>query len=151
MNSKNNQVDGLLQNALGVAKKLSSSSLDALNKVAQNQKKSQSPMQLPEQNDQMPNLSQQLLGRHYHTVNKVTAFIAPDLTDKFSDYVFEQLNYLSSNLASVDRILDEAGVQDLEQLTQDIDRSKRISDVLAAQNKIDLYHRKRRTNEHLLS
>ena len=62
MNSKNNQVDGLLQNALGVAKKLSSSSLDALNKVAQNQKKSQSSMQLPEQNDQMPNLSQQLLG-----------------------------------------------------------------------------------------
>lgn len=135
MNSKNNQVDGLLQNALGVAKKLSSSSLDALNKVAQNQKKSQSSMQLPEQDDQMPNLSQQLLGRHYHTVNKVTGFIAPDLTDKFSDYVFEQLNYLSSNLASVDRILDEAGVQDLEQLTQDIDRSKRISDVLAAQNK----------------
>ena len=113
MNSKNNQVDGLLQNALGVAKKLSSSSLDALNKVAQNQKKSQSSMQLHEQNDQMPNLSQQLLGRHYHTVNKVTSFIAPDLTDKFSDYVFEQLNYLSSNLASVDRILDEAGVQNL--------------------------------------
>ena len=133
MNSKNNQVDGLLQNALGVAKKLSSSSLDALNKVAQNQKKSQSSTQLPEQNDQMPNLSQQLLGRHYHTVNKVTGFIAPDLTDKFSDYVFEQLNY--SNLASVDRVLDEAGVQDLEQLTQDMDRSKRISDVLAAQNK----------------
>lgn len=135
MNSKNNQVDGLLQNALGVAKKLSSSSLDALNKVAQNQKKSQSSTQLPKQNDQMPNLSQQLLGRHYHTVNKVTGFIAPDLTDKFSDYVFEQLNYLSSNLASVDRVLDEAGVQDLEQLTQDMDRSKRISDVLAAQNK----------------
>lgn len=135
MNSKNNQADGLLQNALGVAKKLSGSSLDALTKVAKNQKKSQASFAMSEPNLHMPNLSKQLLGRHYNTVNKMSAYIAPDFSDKFSDYVFEQLNQLGSKLASVDQVLDEAGVQDLEQLTQDIDRSKQLSDIFALQNK----------------
>ena len=135
MNSKNNQAEGLLDSALGVAKKLSHSGLEVLNKVGQNQKKSEKQNSAPEPAQTFPNLSKQLLGRHYASVNKVTSFVAPDLTDKFSDYLFEQLNHLGSRLSAVDQILDEAGVKDLEELTQDVDRSKRISDVLATQNK----------------
>jgi hypothetical protein len=39
-------------------------------------------------------------------------------------------------MSSVDAVLDEAGVRDLEMLTQDVDRSKRISQALSEQNKI---------------
>jgi PIN domain nuclease of toxin-antitoxin system len=45
------------------------------------------------------------------------------------------LNAFSSDLSSVDYVLDQAGVKDLETLTQDVDRSKRISQALAEQNK----------------
>ena len=135
MNSKHNQAEGLLDSALGVAKKLSHSGLEVLNKVGQNQKKTQKQAPQVQAENEMPNLSQQLLGRHYASVNKVTSFVAPNLTDKVSDYLFEQFNHLGSRLSGVDQILDEAGVKDLEELTQDVDRSKRISDLLATQNK----------------
>jgi hypothetical protein len=135
VNSKHNQAEGLLDSALGVAKKLSHSGLEVLNKVGQNQKKTQKQAPQVQAENEMPNLSQQLLGRHYASVNKVTSFVAPNLTDKVSDYLFEQFNHLGSRLSGVDQILDEAGVKDLEELTQDVDRSKRISDLLATQNK----------------
>src|SRR5690606_4280662 len=41
----------------------------------------------------------------------------------------------TSNLSSVDAVLDQAGAKDLQELTQDVDRSKRISQALAEQNK----------------
>ena len=135
MNSKNNQAEGLFESALGVAKKLSHSGLEVLNKVGQNQKKSEKDHPVEQAESSLPNLSQQLLGRHYASVNKVTSFVAPDLSDKFSAYLFEQLNHLGSRLSAVDQILDEAGVKDLEELTQDVDRSKRLSELLANQNK----------------
>lgn len=135
MNSKNNQAEGMFDSALGVAKKLSHSGLEVLNKVGQNQKKSEKVSPADHNESSLPNLSKQLLGRHYASVNKVTSFVAPDLTDKFSDYLFEQLNHLGSRLSAVDQILDEAGVKDLEELTQDVDRSKRLSELLANQNK----------------
>lgn len=134
MNSKNNQLTGLLDSAFGVAKKLSHSGLEVLNKVGKNQEKTQIPQQADNTEQSFPNLSKQLLGRHYASVNKVTSFVAPDLTDKFSDYLFEQLNHLGSRLSAVDQILDEAGVKDLEELTQDVDRSQRLSELLAKQN-----------------
>ncbi len=49
---------------------------------------------------------------------------------------FSQLNQFSWSMSSVDAVLDEAGVRDLEMLTQDVDRSKRISQALSEQNKI---------------
>jgi hypothetical protein len=135
VNSKPNQAEGLFNNALGVAKKLSHTGLEVLNKVGQNQKNSQKPNSQIATENNFPNLSQQLLGRHYANVNKVTNLVAPNLTDKFSDYLFDRLNHFSSHLASVDQVLDEAGVKDLEELTQDVGRSKRLSDALALQNK----------------
>lgn len=133
--NNNNHTNTLLSSTLGVAKKLSHSGLEVLNKVGQNQKKSEPVDAQTQTKSALPNLSRHLLGRHYTSVNKVSSFIAPDLTDKFSDYLFEQLNHLSSHLATVDQVLDEAGVKDLEELTQDVDRSKRISEVFALQNK----------------
>ena len=85
--------------------------------------------------EHFPQVSRQLLGRHYSKVNNVANFVAPQYTDKISDYFFEKLNAFSSDIGSVDDVLDQAGVRDLETLTQDIDRSKRISQALAEQNK----------------
>ena len=66
-------------------------------------------------------------GNRFNTVNNVAHFVAPDLTEKVSNYFYERLNQFSNQTSSVDAILDEAGVKDLEELTQDVDRSKRIS------------------------
>src|SRR5690606_34880944 len=41
----------------------------------------------------------------------------------------------TNDLSSVDRVLEEVGVQDLEELTQDTERSKRISHAFGEQNK----------------
>ncbi len=140
--NNNNHTNAMLSSALGVAKKLSSSGVEALQRVRQNGKnpsieKSEHSATDPESllREQLPQFSKQLLGRHYGLVNKVSHFVAPELTDKMSDYLFNQLNTLSSNLSSVDAVLDEAGARDLEELTQDIDRSQRISHILAEQNK----------------
>ncbi len=83
----------------------------------------------------MPQFPRQLLGRHYNRVNQVASFVSPIFPDKISDYLFDQLNSFTSNISSVDDVLDQAGVRDLEELTQDVDRSKRISQALAEQNK----------------
>jgi hypothetical protein len=83
----------------------------------------------------LPNVSRQLLGRQYSKVNRVASFVAPDFSDKVSDYFFDHLNQFTSNLSSVDTVLDQAGAKDLQELTQDVDRSKRLSQALAEQNK----------------
>ena len=83
----------------------------------------------------LPNVSRQLLGRQYGKVTRVANFVSPQFSDKLSDYFFEQLNQFTSNLSSVDAVLDQAGAKDLQELTQDVDRSKRISQALAEQNK----------------
>ena len=83
----------------------------------------------------LPNVSKQLLGRQYGKVTRVANFVSPQFSDKLSDYFFEQLNQFTSNLSSVDAVLDQAGAKDLQELTQDVDRSKRISQALAEQNK----------------
>ena len=71
----------------------------------------------------------------FNTVNNVAHFVSPDLTEKVSNYFYDRLNQFSNQTSSVDAILNEAGAKDLEELTQDVDRSKRISQALGEQNK----------------
>ncbi|OAL82424.1 EcsC family protein [Acinetobacter sp. SFD] len=159
VNANNKQSNGLISNAFGVAKKFSSTGLDLLNHVAPDSvtkalkpsgsdqvidgsakvksvfssKKYDNPQQMLREH--LPNVSRQLLGNRFNTVNNVAHFVAPDLTEKVSNYFYERLNQFSNQTSSVDAILDEAGVKDLEELTQDVDRSKRISQALGEQNK----------------
>lgn len=157
--ANNKQSTGFLSNAFGVAKKLSQTGIDVLqhvapgsvaaypqgagnsafiegkahSKLAFDKKKYQDAQQILREH--FPQVSRQILGRHYSRVNNVASFVAPQYTDKISDYFFERLNAFSSDISSVDDVLDQAGVKDLETLTQDVDRSKRISQALAEQNK----------------
>lgn len=157
--SNNKHSHGFFSNALGVAKKISATGVDVLSHVApervakiiQPQKEGQileenthkkTTFDVPKYDDPqhmlrqyLPNLSKQLLGRQYNTVNRVANFVSPQFSDKLSDYFFEHLNQFTSNLSSVDTVLDQAGAQNLEELTQDVSRSKRISQALAEQNK----------------
>ena len=157
--SNNKQTAGFLSNAFGVAKKLSAAGASLLNQAAPdtvtklsssenhakaiegtaqykgifNVKNYDNPQQVLREH--VPNVSRQLLGRHYSKVNSVAHLVAPQFSDKVSDYLFDQLNHFSNSLSSVDDVLDQAGVRDLEELTQDVDRSKRLSSALAEQNK----------------
>lgn len=159
VNANNKQSNGLISNAFGVAKKFSSTGLDLLNHVAPDSvtkalkpsnsdqvidgsaktksafsaKKYDNPQQMLREH--LPNVSRQLLGRRFNTVNNVAHFVSPDLTEKVSNYFYERLNQFSNQTSSVDAILNEAGAKDLEELTQDVDRSKRISQALSEQNK----------------
>lgn len=158
-NTNNKQSNGLILGALGVAKKFSSTGLDLLNHVAPDSvarmnstlnvdqaieggAQTRSPFTAkhyadPQQilKEHLPSVTRQLLGRHYNKVNNVAHFVSPNLSDKISDYFFEHLNQFTNDMSSVDAVLDEAGVRDLEELTQDIDRSKRIAQALGEQNK----------------
>lgn len=159
VNANNKQSNSLISNAFGVAKKFSSTGLDLLNHVAPDSvtkalkpsnsdqvidgsaktksafsaKKYDNPQQMLREH--LPNVSRQLLGRRFNTVNNVAHFVSPDLTEKVSNYFYERLNQFSNQTSSVDAILNEAGAKDLEELTQDVDRSKRISQALGEQNK----------------
>ena len=159
VNANNKQSNGLIPNAFGVAKKFRSTGLDLLNHVAPDSvtkalkpsnsdqvidgsaktksafsaKKYDNPQQMLREH--LPNVSRQLLGRRFNTVNNVAHFVSPDLTEKVSNYFYDRLNQFSNQTSSVDAILNEAGAKDLEELTQDVDRSKRISQALGEQNK----------------
>ncbi len=159
VNANNKQSNGLISNAFGVAKKFSSTGLYLLNHVAPDSvtkalkpsssdqvidgsaktksafsaKKYDNPQQMLREH--LPNVSRQLLGRRFNTVNNVAHFVSPDLTEKVSNYFYDRLNQFSNQTSSVDAILNEAGAKDLEELTQDVDRSKRISQALGEQNK----------------
>lgn len=158
-NSNNKQSNGLMSNAFGVAKKFSRTGLDLLDHVAPNSlaklksseknqqavegqarqvdpfqhKKYSQPQEMLR--DHLPQVSRQLFGRHFNTVNNVAHFVAPQLSEKVSDYFFEQINDFTNQISSVDAILDEVGAKELEELTQDVERSGRIANALAEQNK----------------
>ena len=158
-NSNNKQSNGVISNAFGVAKKFSRTGLDLLDHVAPNsvaklksteaqthavegQARAVDPFQhkkysQPQEmlRDHLPQVSRQLFGRHFNTVNNVAHFVAPQLSEKVSDYFFEQINDFTNQISSVDAILDEVGAKELEELTQDVDRSGRIANALAEQNK----------------
>lgn len=157
--SDNKRSRGFLTNAFGVAKKLSEVGIDVIQQATANDISKQNlaldksniiegsartksmfdanvyenPQQLLRTH--VPQISRQLFGKHYGTVDRVANFVAPQFSDKVSDYLFDQLNTFTNNISSVDAVLDEAGVQHLEELTQDISRSERISRALAEQNK----------------
>ncbi|GAA5631502.1 hypothetical protein Acal02_02138 [Acinetobacter calcoaceticus] len=154
--SKNKQSSGLFAQAFGVAKKLSSelqklqvvpitSGADLANsshtiegkarfKSPFEVEKYESPQQMLRQ--QFPKLSHQFLGRHYTRVNSIASFVSPDLGEKASDYLFQWLNEFSSNSSLMEKILEEAGVKDIMELTKDTGRSQRLSQALIEQNKL---------------
>lgn len=155
----NKHSHGFFSNAFGVAKKISAAGMDVLSHAAPDSvtkvmqplkngkviegsarqtsafeaQKYDNPQQMLR--EYLPNVSKHLLGRQYGKVNRVASFVSPQFSDKLSDYFFEQLNDFTSNLSSVDAVLDQAGAKDLQELTQDVDRSKRVSQALAEQNK----------------
>lgn len=157
--SNNKRSRGFLTNAFGVAKKLSEVGLDVIQQVTANDVSKQNlaldrtrviegsarskgvfeanvyenPQQLLRTH--VPHVSRQLLGRHYGTIDRVANFVSPQFSDKVSDYFFDQLNTFTNNISSVDAVLDQAGIRDLEELTKDVSRSQRISKALAEQNK----------------
>lgn len=158
-NTNNKQSNGFISSAFGVAKKFSTTGLEVLNHVApdsvskltqafdtdrviEGAARSKSPFEAKKYDDpqqmlreHLPNVSRQLFGRHFNAVNNVAHFVSPKLSGRVSDYFFDRLNHFTNDISSVDRVLEEAGVQDLEQLTQDTERSKRISHALGEQNK----------------
>ena len=157
--SNNNQSTGFISSAVKVAKKLSSTGSDLLNQatsernskndgraeagqVIEGTARAKSPMQTspddhPEHilRDYVPKMSRQLLGRRYNQLNTIGHFISPQISNKISDYMFERLNDFSSQLSSVERVLSQAGAGKLEELEQDPERAKRLSQALAEQNK----------------
>ncbi|NHC04721.1 EcsC family protein [Acinetobacter sp. 187] len=162
-NSNNKQSGGLISQAFGVAKKLSTTGLDLVNHVAPGSvaklkgesdpskvvesssdtlaslgaKKDQTAYENPQQmiRSHVPKLTQQLLGRHYNKVNNVASLVSPDLNNKIADYFFEKLNDFVSEQSSVDHLLKEVGAKELTDLAQDPSRSARISQALTNQNK----------------
>ncbi|MCH7315124.1 EcsC family protein [Acinetobacter sp. ANC 3882] len=154
--SKNKQSSGLFAQAFGVAKKLSSelqkfqvapttsgAELANSSNMVEGKARFKSPFEVekyenPQQmlRQQFPKLSHQLLGRHYNRVNSVASFVSPDLGDKVSDYLFQWLNEFSSNSSLTEKILEEAGVKDIMELTTDTGRSQRLSQALIEQNKL---------------
>ncbi|QHH92763.1 conserved hypothetical protein [Acinetobacter proteolyticus] len=154
--SKNKQSSGLFAQAFGVAKKLSSelqklqvapttsgAELANSSQIVEGKARFKSPFEIekyenPQQmlRQQFPKLSHQLLGRHYNRVNSVASFVSPDLGERVSDYLFQWLNEFSSNSSLTEKILEEAGVKDIIELTQDTGRSQRLSQALIEQNKL---------------
>lgn len=158
-NTNNKQSGGFILNAFGVAKKFSTTGIELLDHVAPNSVAKLNSAINPQQSIQgqakkasifqnkkydnpehmlkehLPAISRQLLGRHFNTVNNVAHFVSPDLSDKVSDYFFDHINDFTNQLSSVDAILNEVGAQELEELTQDVVRSSRISNAFAEQNK----------------
>lgn len=159
-NSNNNQSPSLLSVAVGLAKKLSSTGLEALNHVApgtvakmdspahlgktlEGEAQTADPLKVPQSESpqqmfrqHLPKISNQLLGRHYNRVHSVASFFAPDIDQKVSDYLFERLNEFVEQFSSVDKILQEAGVKNLTELKDHPDRSERLSQALIEQNKL---------------
>ncbi|KGT47660.1 MULTISPECIES: EcsC family protein [Acinetobacter] len=158
-NTNNKQSNGFISGAFGVAKKFSTTGLELLNHVApdsvskvtqsfnvdrviEGAARSKSPFESKKYDDpqdmlreHLPNISRQIFGRHFNTVNNVAHFVSPKLGTRISDYFFEHLNQFTNDISSVDAVLEEAGVRDLEELTQDVERSKRISQAFGEQNK----------------
>ncbi|OTG62895.1 EcsC family protein [Acinetobacter silvestris] len=159
-NSNNKQSNGLISNVFGVAKKLSQTGISVINHVtpgsvsplsrslndhliiqgtarekgAFEKKTYDNPQQM--MREHLPQMSSQLLGRHYKKLNHIVSFISPDLNDKLSEYFFEKLNDFVAELSSVEAVLKEVGAKSLDELAKDPARAQRISMALANQNKI---------------
>ena len=155
-NSNNEQSKGLLSSVFGVAKKLS----HLANKTSQNapqtttpsatsgqiiegQARQKSPLEIQKYENanqllraHLPQVSRQLLGRHYGRVNSFANFVLPSGTDRLADEILNSLTGVASALSSTQWVLAEAGVKKIDELRQDLARSTRVGDALAEQNKI---------------
>lgn len=147
--SVNDQSPSKVTKVFGVAKKISHVGLQRLHQLGNpNVNKINTPLdsqhiiegQVTEKpqaviRQYVPNVSRQLLGKHYGRVSQVATFISPKIMEQASDYLFEKINAFSEQMSSVQRVLDQAGVKSLDKLTQDLERSARISAALIEQNK----------------
>lgn len=160
VNSNNKQSVGMISKAFGVAKKLSSVGFELAQHVApgsvsrltqqtepekiieiklnenhmSDQKKYDKPQQLIREH--VPQVTQQLFGRHYSKINNIASFISPDLNNRIADYFFDRLNVFVSDLSSVEHVLNEAGAKSLDELKGSVERSDRIGYALENQNKM---------------
>lgn len=159
-NSNNKQSVGVISKAFGVAKKLSAAGFELAQHVApgsiakltqqadpdkiidiklnekpmSEHKKYDKPQQLFREH--VPQVTQQLLGRHYSKINNIASFISPDLNNRIADYFFDRLNTVVSDLSSVEHVLNEAGAKSLDELKGSVERSDRIGSALENQNKM---------------
>ena len=153
---KNKQSSNLFTQALGVAKKLSTEFKKTQAVATTAQVEQMKPTQIIEGevrsrsifeaenyenpqhmlSRQLPKLSAQLLGRHNAKVTQVISFIAPDFVEKTSDYIFQWLNEFGSRQALKEKILAEAGVNDIVELIQNTERAQRLSQAFIEQNKL---------------
>lgn len=132
--SNNKSPTKLISEAFAVAKKLKKAHLEDGTHLQKKQSfKAENPQQLLQ--NYIPQTAQRLLGKRYRMLNSVAHFIAPETTQNLSDYLFQQLNEWANHLSSVEGILDQAGIEDLEILIQDPERAQRLSQALAEQNK----------------
>lgn len=113
-------------------------SVITMNATNQSLKKSNSTPATASQlmRQQLPGLTRQLLGKRFNTVNKIAGLVMPEGSfDKASDQVLELLADFSSLISNSDHILDEAGVESLEKLQGDTERSGRLARALAEKNR----------------
>lgn len=144
LNKGDNHSAGIIKEDRGVAKKLNDFDLHTLNssdlskKSIEGEAKIKTPdIESPQAvlRAYIPNISQQMLGKHYGKLSQLAGFLSPTLSDDLSNYFFKKLNDFSDQISSTQRVLNEAGVKTLEQLSQDTSRSARISQALIEQNK----------------
>jgi hypothetical protein len=86
---------------------------------------------------QLPSLTQQLLGKRFHSLNRIASFVAPEGSfDKASDQILEILADFASSIGDSYQVLDEAGVGTLAELQHDTARSGRLARALGEQNRL---------------
>lgn len=117
-----------------------SSSLNVIEGIAEVKKLSSSktrhnPHQLFR--EQLPSLTQQLLGKRFHSVNRIASFVAPPGSfDKAADQILEILADFASTVGDSYFVLDEAGVGSLAELQHDTARSSRLAGALGEQSRL---------------
>lgn len=86
---------------------------------------------------QLPSLTQQLLGKRFNSINRIASFVAPQGSfDKAADQMLEILADFASSIGDSYQVLDEAGVGSLAELQHDTARSGRLAKALGEQNRL---------------
>jgi hypothetical protein len=85
---------------------------------------------------QFPNITQQLLGKRYHTVNKISHLVLPNGMDQAADEILELLNEFAGNWATTEKVLSATGCKAIQELQHDPERSYRAGNALKEMTKI---------------
>lgn len=159
MSKSKSQASTLFDSAVLFAKKMAQSGVDTLNQMApavtplDQQLDPQSSIEGQARNtynfdkkyytqpqhmlrEHLPQVSSQILGKHYSRMSRLGQMLSPELNQKVADYFFDYLNVWVSKQNAVADLLEEVGVKQLSELQQDIGRSQRISQALSNQNKV---------------